>query len=259
MKQKSTSWGGVAGWYDALLEGGDGTYHKEVILPNLLRYMSIRKNEAILDLACGTGFFSREFATAGARVTGIDISSELIALAKEKTPSGITYHVSDAAEIPMIPDQSMDTVVIVLAIQNIVDVHKVFAECARVLKPSGRLLLVMNHPTFRIPKASEWGWDETRQIEYRRIDAYLSESKVTIDMHPGEKKRAETISFHRPLQVYMKHITKAGFVLTRLEEWISNRQGPRGKRAAANDKARKEIPLFLFLEGRKIDLSKFTG
>src|SRR4051812_22350284 len=57
---KNTSWEPVAEWYGKLLEG-EGTYQKELILPNLLRLMDIRRGDAVLDLACGPGFFAREF------------------------------------------------------------------------------------------------------------------------------------------------------------------------------------------------------
>lgn len=82
---KKTSWGKVAEWYSDLLEKQEGTYQKDLILPNLLRLMEIKKGETILDLACGQGFFSREFLKSGAKVMGVDVSRELIHLARELT------------------------------------------------------------------------------------------------------------------------------------------------------------------------------
>ncbi|MBI5401095.1 MAG: methyltransferase domain-containing protein [Candidatus Yonathbacteria bacterium] len=83
-KAKTTSWGGVAYWYDTLL-AGDDTYQAQVILPNLLRAMVIKKGERVLDLGCGQGFFSRAFFNEGAVVTGVDLSKELIAIAKKNS------------------------------------------------------------------------------------------------------------------------------------------------------------------------------
>jgi hypothetical protein len=119
------------------------------------------------------------------------------------------------------------------------------------LKPNGQLFLVLNHPTFRVPKESSWGWDEEKNIQYRRIDKYLSEARVKIEMHPGDDPSVHTWSFHRPLQVYVKALAKAGFSVTKLEEWISNRQGPKGRTFSALEQSRKEIPLFLFLGANK--------
>lgn len=253
MKQKNkTSWGKVANWYEGMLEEKN-SFQSQVILPNLLRLMNIQKNEQVLDLACGTGFFSNVFLKEGAHVHGVDIGKELIEIAEQNSPGDIVYTIASADKIPHIKMNSVDKLALILAIQNIENVGGVFAECSRVLKKTGTIFVVLNHPNYRIPKASEWGWDEKTQTEYRRVDKYLSESKIAIDMHPGEKTKTKTISFHRPLQYYFKQLSKNNLAVTRLEEWISHRQGPKGKRFAASERARKEIPLFLFLEIRKIN------
>src|SRR3989344_7663868 len=77
-----TSWGPVADWYEGHLASGD-TYHERVILPNLLRLLGEVKGKKILDVACGTGYFSKKLAELGASVTGTDVSPELIAKAKQ--------------------------------------------------------------------------------------------------------------------------------------------------------------------------------
>jgi hypothetical protein len=80
-------------------------------------------------------------------------------------------------------------------------------------------------------------------------------------MNPGEvasqsSEAQNTISFHRPLQAYMKALEKTGFVLARLEEWTSHKKSEKGPRQTAEDRARKEIPLFLMMECVKLSISK---
>lgn len=248
--KKSTSWGSVAGWYDKHLAEKD-TYHSAVILPNLLRLVAPKKGMYILDLACGQGFFSRAFAAKGARVTGADISAELIMLAKKQTITNIDYLVASAENIKAVKNTSIDAVTIVLALQNIENMSGALKECSRVLKLGGKLFLVLNHPAFRIPQRSDWQYDATKKVQYRRVEQYLSEAKIKIDMHPGSDPSEHTISFHRPLQVYFKTLANAGFVVSRLEEWTSHTKTPHGPRAAAENRARQEIPLFLMLEAEK--------
>jgi ubiquinone/menaquinone biosynthesis C-methylase UbiE len=247
--KKSTSWGHVADWYSDHL-GGQDTYHKSIIVPNLLRLMNVQKNERILDLACGEGGFSREVRNAGATVYGVDIAVELIEIAKNKSPD-IKYFVSSADRIPFITDETIDKISCILALQNIENAKGVFSECARVLRPGGSLYFVLTHPAFRVPKGSSWGYDKSTGTQYRRIDRYLSESKVAIDMHPGRRERMQTVTFHRPLQYYFKLLQKEGLLVVRLEEWISHRVSQRGPRKEAEDTARKEIPLFLFIQAVK--------
>ncbi len=252
MSKKDTSWGVVADWYADHLEKDPDSYHLKVVLPNLLRLVDPQKGEKILDLACGTGFFSREFAAVGAQVTGIDISKELISIARKSSPLAITYHVSSADDLSVVPDKSIDKITLVLAIQNIEPVKKMLEECMRVLVPGGKMSMVMNHPAYRIPKGSSWGWDEEGGEQYRRIDKYLSESKELIAAHPGSEKSEETVSFHRPLQYYFKLFNNTGFAVSRLEEWISHKKSEPGARQKEEDRMRKEIPLFLYVEIKAI-------
>ena len=259
-----TSWEKSADWYDSFLKEGEDTYQNKVILPNLLRVLDIKKGQVILDLACGQGFFTRQFHNKGAKVIGIDLSPKMIKLAEQNLPKEIEYHVAPAHKLLFIKDNSIDAVTVILGIQNIENISGVFKEVSRVLKKSGRMFIVMNHPAFRVLKKSNWGFDENNKVQYRRVDEYLTESKVKIEMRPGSKssKSSEiskssglntyTISFHRPLQVYFKILGKLGFGVTRLEEWISPKQSQSGPRQKAEDKARKEIPLFLLLEAEKI-------
>jgi ubiquinone/menaquinone biosynthesis C-methylase UbiE len=246
---KPTSWGKVANWYDNLIEN-ENSYQTKLILPNLIRLFEIKVGETIVDLACGQGFFARELAKLGAKIIGVDISPELINIAKQD--KSVEYHVSPAHKLNFLQDGSVDKVLIVLSLQNIENTQEVIKEVSRILKPSGRLFIVLNHPTFRIPKASSWGWDEAKKIQYRRLDSYLSESSEQIQMHPGDKPWEKTISFHRPLQFYFKALNKNGFSVSKLEEWSSHKVSEIGPKKDAEDKARHEFPLFLFLEATKI-------
>ena len=252
-KLKPTSWGGVAGWYDKLLEQGDDTYQTKVVLPNLVRALNIKKGTRVLDLACGQGFFSRAFALEGAEVAGVDISKELIGIAQKNSPKEIRYFARSAEDLAVFTDGYFEKITIVLAIQNIEAPHKVFKECARILKPDGKLFIVLNHPAFRVLKESSWGYDEDLKVQYRRIDRYMSESKVEVDMLPSRPGTVMTVSFHRPLQYYFKTLANAGFAVARLEEWLSHRESGAGPRKNAEDIARNEIPLFLFLEAQKLN------
>lgn len=259
--------------------------------------MEIRQGERILDLACGQGLFARAFHEAGGKVVAADISKELIDIARTKSDSSaqtseqflsgkrilngqaakkssknIAYHVASAHALPFLQNESIDKVAIVLAIQNIENLNGTLSECARILAPHGKLYTVLNHPAFRIPRESSWGFDEKASVQYRRIDRYLSNAKIEIKMHPGLNasfgrvgrildetesrgvlgKQQVTLSFHRPLQTYAKALFKQNFCMRRLEEWSSTKTSQKGPRAEAENRARKEIPLFLTIEAQKM-------
>jgi len=257
MSNPNTSWGEVAEWYHTLLEYDVDSYQRAVILPNLLRLLALKRGDTVLDIACGQGFFSRVLNAAGAQVTGADIAPELITIAKKLGPADITYLAAPASRMPL-PDESFDAAICVLALQNIKDLSGALAQVSHVLKQGGMFVIVLNHPAFRIPRHSQWGFDPDGSsesggagIQFRRIDRYLSETSYQIQMHPGSDPSATTLSYHRPLQLYMKELAKHGFVLAGIEEWISHRTSEKGPRAEAEDRARKEFPLFLMLKAQK--------
>lgn len=243
--KRDTSWG---------VETVIGHYQKTLILPNMLRWMEIKKGERVLDLGSGPGFFANEFARKGASVVGVELSKELVEESKKKYPA-LEFHAGSAEDLSFVKTATVDKMAAILAFQNMDNLHKVIKECARAIKAGGKLFIVMTHPAFRVLKKSEWGWDERNKIQYRRIDGYLSESKEKIAMHPsmgmGAAPEEYTISFHRPIQTYFKLLRNSGFAVTALEEWESNKVSEFGPRSKAEDAARKEIPLFLFLEATK--------
>ncbi|MBC7981886.1 methyltransferase domain-containing protein, partial [Candidatus Parcubacteria bacterium] len=188
------------------------------------------------------------------KIDGIDLAEKLLKIAEVKFSQNknITLTHTDAVNLFYIKDKCIDKVYSVLALQNMVDVDKVMKEISRVLKGTGKCLFVINHPSFRIPKESDWKFDSTIQKQGRIIFNYMSDKKYMIDMNPGRKaageKTEETISFHHPLQFFSKIFDKHGFAISRIEEWISHKKSEEGGRQKAEDGARKEIPMFMCLE-----------
>jgi ubiquinone/menaquinone biosynthesis C-methylase UbiE len=215
--------------------------------------MPLGQGVSLLDLACGHGFFSADFVRRGARVVGVDSSATLIARARATVPVA-TFHCASVESLPFLSDASFDNVACILGLQNIELASAAMKEAGRLTRSGGSFFIVLNHPAFRIPGRSSWGWDDAARMQYRRIDGYLHESKVNIQMHPGDAPDVVTVSFHRPLQYYAKALQSAGFAITRLEEWISDKQSQPGPRAAAENTARGEVPLFLFLQAVRLPL-----
>jgi ubiquinone/menaquinone biosynthesis C-methylase UbiE len=162
------------------------------------------------------------------------------------------YHLGDARDLNFLPQDCYDSAACVLAIQNIHPLPPVFASACRVLKPGGKLVLAMMHPCFRVFQASHWGWDESGKVQFRRIDNYLLPRKVPILTHPGQRDGAYTWSFHRPLETYVTALRNAGLLIDAIEEWPSHKTSQPGARAAAENTARKEIPMFMAIRAVRI-------
>ncbi len=250
---RDTSWNNVARHYDRQVSDEGSDFHRNVILPELLPLLKPEKGENYIDIGCGQGVLCRALADEGVNVTGIDAAPKLIELAKQRSPHDprLTYRVLPAQKLEGIDSDSFDGATCILAIQNMDPLTPVIKEMARVLRPSGKLALVLNHPCFRIPRQTGWGIDEGRKLQYRRVDSYMSEMKVPIQMHPGAAPDVHTWSFHRPLSLYIRTLAKNGIVITGLEEWISHRETRPGKDKKIQDRARAEIPMFMCLLGKK--------
>jgi len=247
---KPTSWGNVADWYDKHLSD-DNTFHAQVIAPNLERIVSLKANESMLELGCGQGYFIEKFSTISNRVTGVDIGKQLIEIAQSKNPKA-KFMVGNAEDPKLLPGQQFDVIIVILAIQNMRDLAAVAKNLSRLIKNDGKVVVVMNHPAFRVPQQSGWGIDPERKIQHRSVAAYMSEMEIKIDMTPGKAANKEmTLSYHRPLQVYSKAFSKEGFGIVKIEEWISHRKSS-GLHAKMEDKARKEIPMFMCMVLKKI-------
>nr|MBA3847572.1 SAM-dependent methyltransferase [Planctomycetota bacterium] len=78
--------------------------------------------------------------------------------------------------------------------------------------------------------------------------AYLTPQVLPIKTHPGmPQDGASSSSFHRPLSTYLVALGAAGFGVIAAEELCSSRRGTKGPRYMAEDRAAREIPVFLVL------------
>ena len=247
-----TDWDGVAEWYDQHVGDTGSEYHREVVLPGAVRLLALQPGEAAIDIACGQGVLCRVLHERGVRVTGVDAAVELIRAARERTGDEIQYTVGDAREPSFFPAGRFAAAACVLAIQNIHPIAPVFAGVHRILTNGGRFVMVMMHPCFRGPKETYWGWDDQKKIQFRRVDRYLTPRKVPIVTHPGKDPDQYTWTFHKSIGEYVKALRNAGLLVDAIEEWPSHKTSTSGPRAAAENQARKEIPMFMAIRAVKV-------
>lgn len=97
----------------------------------------------VVDLACGTGDLCRTLRAAGQFPIGVDFSAGMLGAAVTDAP----LVRADATLLPF-SSGSIEGVTCGFALRNFVDLTAVFAECARVLRPHGRIaLLDVSEPT----------------------------------------------------------------------------------------------------------------
>jgi ubiquinone/menaquinone biosynthesis C-methylase UbiE len=126
---------------------GDYDQIAQRILPvadHVVRSARIRDGERVLDVACGTGNTALMARARGARVTGLDLTPELLAVAQgraaEEGYRDITWKEGDAENLPF-PDGTFDVVVSSCGLMFAPDQQKVADEVARVTRQGGRIAI----------------------------------------------------------------------------------------------------------------------
>jgi SAM-dependent methyltransferase len=110
----------------------------------LARLLDAKPGETLLDVGCGTCYFSRRFSReAGLKVTGMDIAPDMLDLARSKAPE-IALLRADAARLPF-ADLAFDHVIAITSLCFVADEGRVLREMARVARQRVVLGLLNRH------------------------------------------------------------------------------------------------------------------
>lgn len=131
----------TAPWYDLATQfmslGSGSRYRREA-----LERAGLQPGMRVLDVATGTGVVARAAAAVtndSRSIIGLDPSYGMLAAGRTKAAFNILQATSEA--LPFAPG-SFDLITIGFAMRHFADLNRVFSECARVLRPGGRLLIL---------------------------------------------------------------------------------------------------------------------
>lgn len=138
------NWDEISSWWrhEVIID----LVYREDIEPMLHRLVP-EDPGVVMELGCGEGQWLRWLGARGLKAFGCDGSSQLLGEAALSAP------VVRAAlpDLSWIRDRSIDTVLSVFVLDLLGDVDTFFAEAARVVRPNGELIVVINHPGFTAP------------------------------------------------------------------------------------------------------------
>ncbi len=132
----------IARWYDKLFE----PINRGLRLLGLRLFLP-KEGMAVLDVGCGTGLHLELYRKYRCVLFGIDPSPSMLEIAKQRLGDSAELHLGDASEMPYV-DRSFDLVIAMLALHEMNQTTRVsvIREMKRVLKHSGRILLIDFHP-----------------------------------------------------------------------------------------------------------------
>ncbi|WP_030271642.1 class I SAM-dependent methyltransferase [Streptomyces sp. NRRL B-24484] len=220
--------------YDGIGEAFEGFKSLPLIrygeVPSFLGMVGEVKDRSVLDLACGTGFYSREFKRRGATdVLGVDISGEMIAAARDierREPLDIRYEVGDVARLRPL-DRRFDLAVAVQCLnyaETVADLERMCRSIHRSLVPGGEFFVFAQKPdyAFDCPDLERYGFrceptgEETGTGPQVRVTALLEPQPIGIVASVPRR------------EVYEQSLRAAGFVGL---EWHPLRISEAGLRA----------------------------
>ena len=114
----------------------------------------IPAGSAVLELGCGTGYFTKEIIKTGAKVTAIDISPDLLAVARKEVGAPNVVFMEENAYRMTFPDNHFDYIIGSSVLHHL-DIPKALSEMFRVLKPGGHIAFTepnMMNPQIAVQK-----------------------------------------------------------------------------------------------------------
>ncbi len=206
-------------------EGND--FFNVLCWPTLASLLDPQPGRRYLDVACGNGLTSRRLVALGADVTAFDFSSNLIELARTRSPNDerITYHVLDATDENQLlttlqPFAPFDGALSNMALFDMPEITPLFRVMSKLLQPGGVFVYSITHPAFNNSSCNhiveEWDDGKINTRYAVKISQYMTPSRSQgLGLRYQPKPQ---LYFNRPLEFYLNEGFKNGFVLDGFSE-----------------------------------------
>ncbi len=158
--------------YDAWYRSPRGKWAGETEYQLLMKLLKPAPGESLLDIGCGTGYFTRRFAESGLAVTGVDPSPTMLGFARAHALAGERFVLGDARALPF-PDRSFDLCISVTALCFISEQARALSEMLRVTRRRFAIGLLNRHSLLFLEKGRGGGhggyrgahWHTMREVE----------------------------------------------------------------------------------------------
>jgi len=179
---------------------------------NVLSFLKPLKKKVVLDYGCGTGKFCRFIRDRGAKVIGVDISKNMIRVAKKSGSEKIEYYVIKSGCLDFISSNSLDFAVInfvFCTISSSEEIKKIMHDINRCLKKNGKIIILdVNWEVSNGKEFISFKMDKIKRLISGQRVGGLLKSKMPI--------RTEDYFWSKENHVSM--LKKAGFKISDIEE-----------------------------------------
>lgn len=215
------AWDHAADAYERAQATGLDYYRYDFFGPAQVAVCGDVHDHRLLDVGCGVGYFAREMARRGARVTGVDVSPRMIEIARRlelQSPLGIEYHVGDAVELEsLFGTGTFDMATSCVALQDMLDPGRALRAVHASLKPGGRFVASITHPCSDTP-FRRWERDESGNKRWLCVDRYFERTPLEFQWSGFGHYDFKTPAIHLTLEDWFGLVLEAGFDVRGLRE-----------------------------------------
>ena len=207
-------------WSESMQQGHD-MINEQFGIPFFLDQLGNINGMEVLDAGCGEGRSSRHIAAKGASVTGVDLSSGMIAEATRKeheNPLGIRYAVSSCADLGKYREGYFHMVTSFMALMDTANLAGVLREFSRVLKVGGKLMIAVRHPCFFSPGFSVYRNSRDERAGLTVSNYFIGKPYAEQWKFPQQTGSFTVTRYPYTMMDYADAILSSGFHITSLTE-----------------------------------------
>jgi ubiquinone/menaquinone biosynthesis C-methylase UbiE len=200
------------GYYEArIYKQGIGYFHHTLLeLPSTLKLLGNVRGKRILDVGCGPGLYASLLIKNGAVVIGLDISRELIRIAKKEAPTA-EFIIGDAGRLPY-KNSEFDIVIAPLVLHYLNSWDEALKGIHAVLKKGGIFIFSHRNPFTEKRKRKKWFFKK-----FRVIEGYFDEDALH-SVWKQKNKRVTIVQYHKTYATIIKLLIKHRFEIIDYED-----------------------------------------
>ena len=175
-------------------------YNEYTEMPMTLKLLGNVKGKKILDLGCGSGIYVKELIKKGAKIKAMDISSELIKIARQENPK-IEFKIGSISKKLPYKKGEFDIVLGALVMHYIDNWTPAFKEIKRVLKPKGLFVFSTENPFRTAVKRIAY-----KGKKFKEVKNYFDEKLKVNKIKTPEGKNITIMRYRKTYETIMKYI-----------------------------------------------------
>lgn len=184
--------------------------YENVLKPKMLEMLKANDLTRVLDVGCGVGDLTIAVAKLSGEITGIDISSTSIEIAKKQNmSSNIEYKVLNAEALNKENEYSLVYSNMVLMIMP--DIRSALNSIHCSMKPKAKFIFTITHPSFW---PIYWRYFSEREFKYNKPCKIKQEFRTQSQKYKGKMAS----HFHRPIEYYINNLINSDFKIQNLFE-----------------------------------------